>query len=68
LIFLGQGLPLMQSQSDCLSQVAFNPIALEFKEAGSHLALKSLVENQATHHLGSRKLSLNAPKVVVANG
>jgi hypothetical protein len=27
-------------------------IALEFKEAGSHHAFKSLVKTQATHHLG----------------
>jgi hypothetical protein len=58
----------MQSQSVCWSQVAYNPIALEFKEAGSHHAFKSLVENQATHHLGEGKLSLNAPKLVVPNG
>jgi hypothetical protein len=46
----------MQSQYVCWSQVAYNPIALEFKEAGSHLPFKSLVENQATHHLGAAKL------------
>jgi hypothetical protein len=43
-ILLGQGLRLMQSQSGCWSQVAYNPIALEFKEACSHHAFKSLVE------------------------
>jgi hypothetical protein len=46
----------MPSQSGCWSQVAYNPIALEFKEAGSHHAFKGLVENQATHHLGAGKL------------
>ncbi len=56
LIFLGHGLRLMQGQSDCCSQVAYNPIALEFKEAGSHHEFKILVENQATHHLGTGKL------------
>jgi hypothetical protein len=58
----------MQSQSGCWSQVAYNPIALEFKEAGSHQAFKSLVEDQATHHLGAGKLSLNAPRIVAPNG
>jgi hypothetical protein len=43
----------MQSQFGCWSQVAYNPIALEFKEAGSHQAFKSLAKNQATHHLGA---------------
>ncbi len=66
-MFLGQRLPLMQSQSGSLSQVAYNPIAIEFKEAGSHHAFKSLVENQATHHLGVGKISLNAPKVIAPN-
>ena len=46
----------MQNQSACWSQVAYNPIALEFKEAGSHHAFKSLVENQATHRLVAAKL------------
>jgi hypothetical protein len=46
----------MQNQSVCWSQVAYNPIALEFKEAGSHHAFKSLVDNQATQHLGLEKL------------
>jgi hypothetical protein len=46
----------MQNQSVCWSQVAYNPIALEFKEAGSHHAFKILVENQTTHHLGAGKL------------
>jgi hypothetical protein len=53
--FLGQGLPILQSQSFSWSQVAYNPIALEFKEAGSHHAFKSLGKNQATHHLGGVK-------------
>jgi hypothetical protein len=56
LVFLGQRLKLLKSLSVCWSQVAYNPIALEFKEAGSHHAFKSLVENQATHHLGAEKL------------
>ncbi len=68
LIFLGQGLSLIQSQSGGIVQEAYNPIALEFKESGSNPALKSSVENQATHHLGAGKLSLNAPKLVVPNG
>jgi hypothetical protein len=55
-MFLGPGLRLMQSQSVRWSQVAYNPIALEFKEVGSNHAFKSLVENQATHHLGADKL------------
>jgi hypothetical protein len=46
----------MQSQSVCWSQVAYNPIALEFKEASSHHVFKSFVEHQATHHLGAAKL------------
>jgi hypothetical protein len=46
----------MQSQSVCWSQVAYNPIALEFKEAGSHPAFKCLLEVQATQHLGMEKL------------
>jgi hypothetical protein len=58
----------MQSKSGSWSQVAYNPIALEFKEAGSHHAFKSLVENQATHRLGAAKLSLNIPMVVTPNG
>jgi hypothetical protein len=58
----------MQSQSGCWSQVAYNPIALEFKEVGSHPVLKSSVENQATHRLGAAKLSLNIPMVVTPNG
>jgi hypothetical protein len=45
----------MQSQSGCWFQVAYNPIAIEFKEAGSQHAFKSLPENQATHHLGAEK-------------
>jgi hypothetical protein len=46
LIFIGQGLPILQSQSVCWSQVAYNPIALEFKEGGSHHAFKSFVETK----------------------
>jgi hypothetical protein len=46
----------MQSQTGCWSQVAYNPIALEFKETGSHHEFKILVENQATHHLGAGKV------------
>jgi hypothetical protein len=46
----------MQSQSVRWSQVAYNPIALEFKEACSHHAFKSLDKNQATHHLGVGKV------------
>jgi hypothetical protein len=67
-MFLGKGLPLMQSQSGSTAQVAFNPIALEFKEASSHHVFKSSVENQATHRFGAGKLSLKAPKVVTPNG
>jgi hypothetical protein len=33
----------MQSQSGCLSQVAYNPIALEFKEGGSQSILRSFL-------------------------
>jgi hypothetical protein len=51
----------MLCQSGCWSQVAYNPIALEFKEAGSHHAFKSLVENQATHHLGEGKVGKKPP-------
>jgi hypothetical protein len=51
----------MQSQSVRWSQVAYYPIAIEFKEAGSHHAFKSLVENQATHHLGEGKLGKKPP-------
>ncbi len=58
----------MHSQSVCWFQVAYNPIALEFKEAGRYHAFKSLVENQATHRLGAAKLSLNIPMVVTPNG
>jgi hypothetical protein len=57
----------MQSQSVCWSQVAYNPIALEFKEAGSHHAFKSLVENQATHHLGAGKVG-KKPQRFIPNG
>jgi hypothetical protein len=39
-----------------MAQVAYNPIALEFKEAGSHHSFKIIVENQATHHLGEGKV------------
>jgi hypothetical protein len=35
----------MQCLSGSMAQVAYNPIALEFKEAGSHHAFKGLVEN-----------------------
>jgi hypothetical protein len=91
LTFLGQGLPLIQSQSGSLAQVAYLlllgdnakqlnleavnaerlklskklgklkpirhlPIALEFKEVGSHITHYSSLENQATHHLGASKL------------
>jgi hypothetical protein len=58
----------LQSPPVSLAQVAYNPIALEFKEACSHHAFKSLVENQATHRLGAAKLSLNIPMVVTPNG
>jgi hypothetical protein len=58
----------MQSQSDCWSQVAYNPIALEFKEAGSYPTHYSSLESQATHLLGAGKLSLNVPKVIAPNG
>ncbi len=45
-VLWGIGLHLKQSQSGCLTPVAYNPIALEFKEGGSQLALKSQLKTK----------------------
>jgi hypothetical protein len=39
-----------------MAQVVVNPIALAFKATSSLSALKSIVENQATHYLGAARL------------